>query len=236
MTDTKNQAQVMNLQVADGLTVEVLPNPEHEFLIPTADVAKGYGVSPTTFRRHKQEHSEDLVAGKHFITVVQNLNAGCKSETYSAPPTKRTYWTKRGVIRMGFFIRSERARLFRDWAEDLIIRTSEAQKEINAEAIGELGISTTSYFDQWLKYGDLKKVAEMAEVNYASVRRIRKNPSISRRITQMIYDVCRQNQHEARSRMHPDKDTIELLLRVEDKAVRLGLWNKLLGGAGDGTI
>ena len=30
-------------------------------------------------------------------------------------------WTKRGIIRLGFFIKSDRARLFRDWAEELII-------------------------------------------------------------------------------------------------------------------
>ena len=34
---------------------------------------------------------------------------------------KKLFWTKRGVIRLGFFIKSERAKNFRNWIEDIII-------------------------------------------------------------------------------------------------------------------
>jgi len=37
----------------------------------------------------------------------------------------QTLWTKRGIVRLGFFIKSERAKLFRDWAEDFILRPAE---------------------------------------------------------------------------------------------------------------
>ncbi len=48
----------------------------------------------------------------------------------SIPHTKNikhnaTLWTKRGIIRLGFFIKSNRAKQFRDWAEDLIIFATE---------------------------------------------------------------------------------------------------------------
>ena len=43
-------------------------------------------------------------------------NSDTKSATY-----KKTLWTKRGIVRLGFFIKSDRAKLFRDWAEDLVI-------------------------------------------------------------------------------------------------------------------
>lgn len=113
--------------VAENLTVTVEPNKEHEFLMTTNEVAKGYGVSGGTVRKHKLEHREELIEGKHFITV-ENIkmngatfsNSDTKSATY-----KQTLWTKRGIVRLGFFIKSERAKLFRDWAEDLVIFTAE---------------------------------------------------------------------------------------------------------------
>lgn len=104
--------------VAENLVVTVEPNKEHEFLMSTAEVAKGYGINVNTLRGHKHEHRNELIEGKHFITSVGKTNAfGNKSIA--------TFWTKRGIIRLGFFIKSERAKLFRDWAEDLVIFVSE---------------------------------------------------------------------------------------------------------------
>lgn len=105
--------------VAENLTVTIKPNKDHEFLMLTSEVAQGYGVSESTLRRHRMEHEDELIEGKHFITRVQNMNAERKSATY-----KQTLWTKRGIVRLGFFIKSERAKLFRDWAEDLVIFTT----------------------------------------------------------------------------------------------------------------
>lgn len=34
------------------------------------------------------------------------------------------FWTKAGIIRLGFSIKSERAKLFRDWAESVILNYS----------------------------------------------------------------------------------------------------------------
>lgn len=102
--------------VAENLIVTVEPNKDHEFLMLTSEVAQGYGISESTLRRHRMEHEDELIEGKHFITRVQNMNAERKSATY-----KQTLWTKRGIVRLGFFIKSQRAKLFRDWAEDLVI-------------------------------------------------------------------------------------------------------------------
>lgn len=98
----------------DGDVIPVTPHPEHEYTMPTAAVAVGYGISEVTLRRHKKEHADELLEGKHF-TSVQNLNAGNLQRV-------TTIWTKRGIIRLGFFIKSERAKRFRDMAEDLILR------------------------------------------------------------------------------------------------------------------
>ncbi len=110
-------------KVAENLIVTVEPNKEHEFLMATAEVASGYGISASTLRRHRMEHADELVEGKHYFYRVQKMNAGCESNNY--PPTKQLLWTKRGIVRLGFFIKSERAKLFRDWAEDLVIFVGE---------------------------------------------------------------------------------------------------------------
>lgn len=109
--------------VAENLIVMVEPNKDHEFLMTTAEVAKGFGISAATLRSHKHDHLDELIDGKHFITCVGKTNAGCESGNYI--PNKQTLWTKRGIVRLGFFIKSERAKLFRDWAEDLVIFTAE---------------------------------------------------------------------------------------------------------------
>lgn len=115
MTSIKNELQVMNLSVTDGLSVTIIPNSECEFLMATDDVANGYGISSSTIRRHVHEHGDELIEGQHFMRGVRNLH------TCPQASAQKIFWTKAGVIRLGFFIKSERAKLFRDWAEQLIL-------------------------------------------------------------------------------------------------------------------
>ena len=42
-------------------------------------------------------------------------------------------WTKRGIVRLGFFVKSERAKMFRDWAEDLVIDKIDEAYQIQAQ-------------------------------------------------------------------------------------------------------
>lgn len=118
-------------QVSDNLSVEIMPDHKFEFLMSTNEAAKGFGVSGNTIRRHKMEYIDELVEGKHFITSVQKMNAGCKSGGYLK--NKQILWTKRGIVRLGFFIKSERAKLFRDWAEDLVVTKIEEAYQVQAQ-------------------------------------------------------------------------------------------------------
>lgn len=119
--------------VSENLSVEVTPDENHEFLMTTSEVAKGYGVSAGTVRKHKSEHKDELIEGKHYVILINGnasvtkSNADCKSDSY---PFKTVLWTKRGIVRLGFFIKSERARMFRDWAEDLVINKVEEAQHI----------------------------------------------------------------------------------------------------------
>lgn len=110
LVNKENKA--LSLTVTEGVTVSITPNQEHEFLIDTHEVAKGYGVSYENIRQHKFTNTTEFIEGKHFVSAVRISNSD---------PHNKVYWTKRGVIRLGFFIKSKQAKLFRDWAEDLVI-------------------------------------------------------------------------------------------------------------------
>ena len=124
MHNTKSQ-QAMCLQVTEGLTVSIYPNQQHEFLMSSKQVANGYGTSNYVIRTTQMRHEHELQEGKHFVKGVTI----CHTLTNTQP--HQVFWTKRGIVRLGFFIKSERAKLFRDWAEELIIKVDEQRNLFN---------------------------------------------------------------------------------------------------------
>ncbi len=125
------------LEVSQELSVNVLPDSQHEFLMTTKEVAKAYGVHRTRLSHHVKNHCDELFENKHFIKGYAKNAHPVKGGTIrhtlgkNAQP-HQVYWTKRGIVRLGFFIKSERARMFRDWAEDLIIRELESESSKHA--------------------------------------------------------------------------------------------------------
>ena len=93
--------------------IEIIEDSKFDFLLTTKEVAKGYGMSVENIRSQKSNHKDELIEGKHFLSNFPIFNG--------KQTRKITVWTKRGVIRLGFFIKSERAKKFRDWSEDLIL-------------------------------------------------------------------------------------------------------------------
>lgn len=77
-----------------SLLPNVRPDNTHEWILETALVAQGYGVSDEVVRQHKSRNADELIEGKHFVSCVTNSNAR------DAVPTKRTFWTKRGVVQL----------------------------------------------------------------------------------------------------------------------------------------
>ena len=110
----------IKMQVTAELAVNVIPNQNYDYVMTTKEVAHAYDVSPQNIREH-QRVNDDFIEGKHFIKGVRISDTLGKN----AQP-HQIFWTKRGIVRLGFFIKSEQAKLFRDWAEDLIINMLEA--------------------------------------------------------------------------------------------------------------
>lgn len=117
MTITKkNEAgNLLPMTVTEGLTVNVMPIEAHEYVMSTREVSHGYGTSIYVVRKTMLRHEDELKEGKHFIKGVDILSTPTVTQPH------QIFWTKRGIVRLGFFIKSERAKLFRDWAEELII-------------------------------------------------------------------------------------------------------------------
>lgn len=119
MTNIKNAAgNLLPMTVTEGLTVNVLPNEAYEFLMTTKEVAIGYGTSKYSVFKVLQRNTPDFEKGKHFVLGVDILSTPANG----AIQHNSILMTKRGIVRLGFFIKSERAKLFRDWAEELIIK------------------------------------------------------------------------------------------------------------------
>lgn len=129
--EKKNQAgNSLPMQVTDSVSVEIIPNSTHEFLMDTFQVAYGYGVSASSIRMHQSRQKDELIEGKHFVVGVTNCDSDKKT------PHNKIFWTKRGIVRLGFFIKSERARMFRDWAEELVLRI-EQQRDLFGHPLPE---------------------------------------------------------------------------------------------------
>lgn len=125
MTDIKNVVNQQNnskltLQVMNDLTVQLYSNPQFDFLMDTETVAKGYGVSVNAIHSHKSRYSDEFKENVHYATAA--ALAICKSD--NEIPHNKVFWTKAGVVRFGFFIKSERAKAFRDWAEKIVLEVT----------------------------------------------------------------------------------------------------------------
>ena len=85
-------------------------------------VSKRYGVSEATIRSHKKLHADEIVEGIHFITEQNKFGVN------------EIKWTLRGIIKLGMFIRSEKAKGFRLWAEQELEKAILKQVRAFAEA------------------------------------------------------------------------------------------------------
>jgi prophage antirepressor-like protein len=101
--------------------MEFIEDDLHHFILSHNDTAKGYGVATASLLRTKGRHKDELIDNKHYVLKQMQTKGGLQD---------KLFWTKRGIVRLGFFIKSEQAKRFRDWAEDLILSSSTAQNPL----------------------------------------------------------------------------------------------------------
>ena len=111
----------MSLVIFQDTELNLIEDLSFEFLLSNKDVASGYGCSIQTIRSHLKNHSEELKEGKHWV----------KKDVLTIGGMQRiTHWTKKGIVRLGFFIKSENAKKFRDWAEDYIVNEKSSNNDL----------------------------------------------------------------------------------------------------------
>ena len=93
-------------------TLHLVEHTQHEFLLSNKEVALGYGITQKTVNDHRSNHKDELIEGKHWLRLEVQTKGGKQ---------KVIHWTKKGIVRLGFFIKSKEAKAFRDWAEDYIV-------------------------------------------------------------------------------------------------------------------
>ncbi len=111
----------MSLVIFEDTELDLIEDLNNDFLISSKDVAKGYGCSNASIRNHLKNHNQELKEGKHWVKKDVLTTGGMQSITH---------WTKKGIVRLGFFIKSERAKKFRDWAEDYIINEKSSNNDL----------------------------------------------------------------------------------------------------------
>jgi hypothetical protein len=127
MQTLKNEVgNLLPMTVTEGVTVNVLPNAHHEYMMTVSEVANGYGTTKYAIFKALHRNSAELVEGKHVVKGVDILSTHA---TRGIIQPNSFLLTKRGIVRLGFFIKSERAKLFRDWAEELVIEKVEQHRQ-----------------------------------------------------------------------------------------------------------
>jgi hypothetical protein len=81
------------------------------------EVAKGYGVIPSTIRMHLKNHMDEIRDGIERAAV--NITDRSSSGVVQTRAVTLIY--KEGIIKLGYFIRSKQAAAFRQWATNLIV-------------------------------------------------------------------------------------------------------------------
>ncbi|MBE9852845.1 phage antirepressor protein [Campylobacter concisus] len=116
----------------NNLDLEVLEY-QDTWSLSNKQVAEGFGVSEEAIRQQKARN--EFKESVHFYTVT-NCNGGAD----------KTFWTKKGVITLGFKLReTPQTILFRDWASDFILNSNNRPTTIqdfldNPRSLAELAL------------------------------------------------------------------------------------------------
>lgn len=219
---THEKKEGVCLDVTDDLTVTVIPDSDHEFLMLTKEVANGYGISDQTIRKVKERNLDEMMEGKHFLSSV-TIRHGA-----SPGASKATLWTKRGIVRLGFFIKSERARLFRDWAEDLVIYNNQPQPPQLPDGQNHVLIGLVA--DAAMVIGNHNRLAAHIGVSAATLTHLRTHPHlVSPAMQERLQTAC-QSIIEHGHAPGLDPELVDLMMRIPDEGIRLPLWQKIRKG------
>ena len=115
----------------NGLNLEVLEF-DDTWALSNRQVADGFGVSEEAIRSQKSRG--EYKYGIHFFTerVKHDGMGGVAICNGGVDTQEMTFWTKKGVITLGFKLRETPQTIaFRDWASDFILKSSDIISKSN---------------------------------------------------------------------------------------------------------
>jgi hypothetical protein len=106
--------ELLQVQINEGLSITLKPDYNKHFLVPLAETARVYGVAYDTIRKQKMRN--EFIEGLHFIYVKEATCPTFVEVGQNVPPrqksdnlkVKKLYFTKNGIIRLGFFLTGTR--------------------------------------------------------------------------------------------------------------------------------
>jgi len=179
-----------------SITLSVVESTEHTFLMSSKEVAAGYGISNDTIRRHLKDQSDELIEGKHFIIDRSYRN------------TPKTMWTKLGVITLGFFIKSERAKEFRKWAANYVLNGHTEHTLEHVYQLERENVELKRLVNRLTSNGYLADVEKIKEIHQAWV-------NVKWRVASMIEAQRKALAEETRILETLEKD-VELMVMYEE--------------------
>ena len=96
----------------NDIELHLLADDRHQWLITLKELSLAFDVGLNVIIEIKSEHDSDLIEGKHFI--FDSI-----ASEYWEDRTKRLLWTKKGVMRLAFWLNNERVIEAIDFFEEL---------------------------------------------------------------------------------------------------------------------
>lgn len=133
-----NKDRTLSIAVTNDLFVKVIPDARHYFLMTTNQVTVAYQISYDNAKKIMADYDSEFIEGVHFIRGGAPIGGTVKTGGAIQPDKAKSsqiFWTKAGVIRLGFFIKSQNDKLIREWADRLILSVERPPSLYNSATI-----------------------------------------------------------------------------------------------------
>ena len=143
-------------------------------------VAQGFGVTQEAVRKQRTQGATEYIEGVHYY--YKNTYNDGKGGVYDTPPDKSgggsrntqkmVFWTKKGVITLGFKLtETPQTIAFRDWASDFILNNNNHPTTIqelldNPRSLAELALRYADTLEQ-NKHLEAQAVENKPYITYA---------------------------------------------------------------------
>ena len=105
------------------LELHPVADTEHNWLLSLNETCEAFGIDKKAIEALQHSHIDTLTEGRHFLYTT--ITSG------GVTTSKIMFWTKKGIIRLAYYLKTDSALTFLDFAEDLHFTTdNEGNRQI----------------------------------------------------------------------------------------------------------